>query len=83
MELRKLLYSKKESSILLSVSPRTVDNLIRRGELRAQRLGKRVLVPAESLEQYASRAVRRGASLDQPPTNSLSLSQIDEDRANG
>ncbi len=82
--LSKLLYSKKESALLLSVSLRTVDYLISRGELRTKRIGKRALVLAESLEQYAG-AGRRAAGPPEPPTNnnSLSLSQIDEDEAHG
>jgi excisionase family DNA binding protein len=72
MELSKLLYSKKESSILLSVSLRTVDKLVSGGVLRTKRLGKRVLVLAESLEQYAGATDRSTASPPKPPTNTLS-----------
>jgi len=82
MELSKLLYSKKESSILLSVSLRTVDNLIAGGDLRTKRLGKRVLVLAESLEQYAGAVGPRAAGSPGSP-NSLSVSRVNEDKARG
>ena len=83
MELSKLLYSKKESSILLSVSLRTVDNLISGGELHTKHLGKRVLVLAESLERYAGVAGPRAVGSPDSPTNSFSLNRIDKDKARG
>jgi excisionase family DNA binding protein len=52
----KLLYSKKESAQLLSLSLRTVDALIRQKELEARRVGRRVLVTGKSLEKFARRA---------------------------
>jgi excisionase family DNA binding protein len=51
----KLLYSKKESAQLLSLSLRTVDALIRRKALEARRVGRRVLVTRKSLEKFARR----------------------------
>lgn len=83
MELSKLLYSKKESSILLSVSLRTVDNLISGGDLRTKRQGKRVLVLAESLERYAGTAEPLAEGSSDSPTENISLSRIDEDKARG
>jgi len=49
----KLLYSKKESAQLLSVSLRTVDALIQRGELSTRHVGKRVLITRKSLQEFA------------------------------
>lgn len=45
----KLLYSKAEAAKMLSLSLRTIDYLIAAGELMARRVGKRVLLPHNSL----------------------------------
>lgn len=52
MERQKLLYTKQESAELLSLSPRTIDNLIARNELRVKRVGKRVLIISDSLQRF-------------------------------
>jgi len=51
----KLLYSKKEAAELLSVSPRTIDNIINNRELVARRIGARVLIPYSSLLHFTRR----------------------------
>ena len=51
----KLLYSKQEAAEMLSVSVRTIDNLIMTGELTTRRIGSRVLVPHSSLLQFTKR----------------------------
>ncbi len=51
----KLLYGKEEAAFTLSVSPRTVDNLIANGKLVTRRIGSRVLIPYSSLVQFAKR----------------------------
>ncbi len=53
MDTTKLLFSKKESAQALSLSSRTVDQLISRKELVVKRVGKRVLVTRKSLEEFA------------------------------
>jgi len=45
----KLMYSKAEAAKMLSLSLRTIDYLIAAGELIARRVGKRVLLPHNSL----------------------------------
>lgn len=50
-----ILLDKKTVAGLLSVSVRTVDNLIARGELVCRRVGRRVLIPRQALEQFARR----------------------------
>ncbi len=45
----KLAYSKLEAASLLSVSLRTIDNLIAQKEITVRRIGRRVVVPATSL----------------------------------
>ncbi|HUJ95785.1 MAG TPA: helix-turn-helix domain-containing protein [Terriglobales bacterium] len=49
----KLLYSKRQAAEILSLSLRTVDNLIATKRLVVRRIGKRVLVPKEALEELA------------------------------
>jgi excisionase family DNA binding protein len=54
MEL-KLLYSKRESAQILSISLRTLDALIKRKELAFLRIGKRVLISGQSLQQFVEK----------------------------
>jgi len=51
----KLLISKKEAALSLSVSLRFLEGLIGRKELRARRLGRRVLIERRELERFARR----------------------------
>ena len=51
-QLEPLLYTKKQAAHLLSVSLRTIDNLIARRELPVRRLGRRVLISRRGLEQF-------------------------------
>lgn len=44
--------SKQEAAKMLSVSPRTIDRLIALKELQVRRLGRRVLIPRISLENF-------------------------------
>jgi len=50
-----LLYTKRDAATLLSLSLRTVDNLIARKELRTVRIGRRVLIPVAELNQFIKR----------------------------
>jgi excisionase family DNA binding protein len=52
-ETLKLLYGKREAAAALSLSVRTVENLIARKELVARRVGSRTLVVASSLFAFA------------------------------
>ena len=52
---QKLLYSKREAAQLLSLSPRTIDNLIAAGELNPRRVGRRTLLELSELERFAKR----------------------------
>jgi excisionase family DNA binding protein len=53
--LEKLLYGRRSAAAMLDLSPRAVDYAIRAGELEAIRIGKRVLIPRESLLAFAQR----------------------------
>jgi excisionase family DNA binding protein len=68
-----ILYSKKEAAALLSVSPRSVDNLIARKELETRRIGRRRLIPRASLEKLARRDVLlpSGQTADSPDAQVL------------
>ena len=50
---RRLMLSVDECAQAVGLSPRFVRMLIQRGQLRAIRIGKRVLVPVEELERFA------------------------------
>ena len=52
-----ILVSKKETARMLSVSTRTVDNLISAKRLPVRRIGRRSLVPRSAIEQLARRDV--------------------------
>jgi excisionase family DNA binding protein len=49
----KLMYSKKEAAAILSLSVRTIENLVANKELTVRRVGKRVLIPYQSLVQFS------------------------------
>jgi excisionase family DNA binding protein len=51
-----LMLGKKEAAMVLSLSARSVDRLIARGELAVSRCGRKVLIPRSSLEAFARRA---------------------------
>jgi excisionase family DNA binding protein len=51
----KLLLTKKDVAYALSLSLRTVDNLIAAKRLQVRRIGRRVLIPRHALEQFARR----------------------------
>jgi excisionase family DNA binding protein len=48
-----ILLSKREAARLLSLSVRTVDNLIAQNRLLVRRVGRRVLIPRRGLEEFA------------------------------
>jgi excisionase family DNA binding protein len=50
-----LLVSKRDAAKMLSVSTRTIDNLIRAKRLPIRKIGRRSLVPRTALEQLARR----------------------------
>ena len=56
----KLMYSKSEAAQMLSLSLRTIDNLLNNKELSARRTGKRVLIPYQVLLQFTRRDHKTG-----------------------
>jgi len=51
----KLLLTKREASLALSLSIRTIENYIRLKELTSRKIGRRRLIPVASVEQFARR----------------------------
>lgn len=56
LESKKLLLSKKEAAAALSISVRTIDNLISTKQLGHARIAKRVLIPVRELERFVKRS---------------------------
>jgi excisionase family DNA binding protein len=50
-----ILISRRETSRLLSISLRTVDNLIASKQLVVRRIGSRALISRKSVEEFARR----------------------------
>jgi excisionase family DNA binding protein len=55
MQSESILISKKVAATLLSISIRTLEKLIAAKQLRVRRVGRRVLINREVLEQFANR----------------------------
>lgn len=51
----KLLYTKREAAHLLSLSVRSIDYLITNREIASRRVGRRVLIHGDVIEQFAKR----------------------------
>ena len=49
----RLLLDKREAAWVIGVSPRTIDALIANRELSVRRIGRRVLVHRDTLEDFA------------------------------
>ena len=54
MSQHRILYSKREAATLLSVSLRTLENLIADKQISVCRIGRRVLVSQETLTAFAA-----------------------------
>jgi excisionase family DNA binding protein len=50
-----LVYTVEETAALLKVSRRTVNNLLRRGELVRRKIGSRTIIPRTSIEAFLRR----------------------------
>jgi len=54
----KILYNVSEASAVLSISPQMVRRLVTQGQLRATRIGDRVLLSATELQRYVKAHTR-------------------------
>ena len=52
MQNDKLAVNRFEAARLLSISLRTLDTLLARGELRGRRVGRRIVFPLEELQRF-------------------------------
>src|SRR5277367_5205501 len=59
----KLQYSREEAAEMLSVSPRTLDRLIAEKQLPIRRIGRRVLITHNALEQFTRRDHATGGTV--------------------
>ena len=50
----RLLYGRLSAAVVLDLSPRAIDYLIASGDIEAIRIGKRVLITADSLRRFAT-----------------------------
>lgn len=53
--MEKLVLTRNETAQVLNISPRHLTNLIRKGEIPCVRLGRRLVVPIQALEEFLSR----------------------------
>ena len=51
----RLTFSVLEAALLLGISPRTVERMIRRKELRTKKIGRRTLIPKTELGAWLNR----------------------------
>jgi excisionase family DNA binding protein len=65
----RLAYSKKEAAAATSISVRSIDYLISKGQLKGVKIGRRVVIPARDLEKLVyngSGPLRRSLSVASP-----------------
>jgi excisionase family DNA binding protein len=48
----RLLYSRTSAAKALDLPTQTIDSAIRSGQLEVRRIGRRILIPAESLSKF-------------------------------
>lgn len=58
MQLRKLGYSRKEAATVTSLSVRSIDYLLARGELKGLKINRRVVVCANSLHELMEKGLK-------------------------
>ncbi len=69
METLKKAYSVSEAAEVLGVSQWLVREAIRRGEISCTRIGKRIIIPAATIDQFLAVPDDQGTSMGLPPTN--------------
>ena len=68
MTKRLLAYSKKEAAAATSLSVRGIDYLIEKGQLRAIKIGRRVLIPSRELEKLIEKGTTRVPQINEDPS---------------
>jgi excisionase family DNA binding protein len=64
---RQIALPRKEAARALSLSVRTLDRAIKRGDLRAKKYGTRVLIPSAEIDRYLRELDEAGVT---PPLGS-------------
>ena len=75
-----LAYSKKQAAAATSLSVRGIDYLIEKGQLRAVKIGRRVLIPSRELERLIEKGTTRvfqepGSEMELQSTGHLQAEQ--------
>ena len=52
-QIQKLLFSRKDAAIALSLSVRSIDYLISSGNLLTRKIGRKILIPAGEIHRFA------------------------------
>ena len=52
-QVEKILYDRRSAAAALSVSIRTIDAFLARGEFQTRRIGRKVLIPRSELVRFA------------------------------
>ena len=68
----RLAYSKKEAAAATSISLRSIDYLIGKGQLKAVKIGRRVVIPAQDLEKLIYNGAGAGPLKEESSAASLS-----------
>ena len=76
MTKRLLAYSKKEAAAATSLSVRGIDYLIEKGQLRAVKIGRRVLIPSKELERLIEKGTTRAFQTPEAVFESESVAQV-------
>jgi excisionase family DNA binding protein len=58
-----LFHSKKNAALILGVSERTLHSLIATNQLKVRRIGRRVLISSDALDEFARRSQPVGSGL--------------------
>jgi excisionase family DNA binding protein len=66
MQNLRIAYGRKQAAAEIGLSPRTVDYLIKRGDLKARKIGKRVLIPGSELVKLLEKGIRGNPSTIHP-----------------
>lgn len=76
----KILYSRQEAAVALSVSLSTLDLMIVKGMLRAARFGRRLLIHRDELERCGRRIAQGDAATVWPEKRDGKTVRIDRAR---
>ena len=55
LPVERLLFSRRDAAVALSLSVRSIDYLISNGELSTRRIGRKILIPAVEIRRFARR----------------------------